>query len=81
MDFVPATDRYSATIYWQSGSSALRLPAISLGLWQNFGSDRRLETTRPIVHRTFDLGTSHFDLAKNYGRPYSRPWRTSGGYR
>src|SRR5579864_1169380 len=56
--------------YRRSGRSGLRLPAISLGLWQNFGSDRPLETSRQIVHRAFDLGITHFDLANNYGPPY-----------
>src|SRR5579863_1862283 len=56
--------------YRRSGRSGLRLPEISLGLWQNFGSDRPLETSRQIVHRAFDLGITHFDLANNYGPPY-----------
>src|ERR1700736_5112578 len=70
MVYVPATDRYSAMTYRRSGRSGLRLPTISLGLWQNFGSDRPLETSRQIVHRAFDLGITHFDLANNYGPPY-----------
>jgi L-glyceraldehyde 3-phosphate reductase len=52
------------------GRSGLELPAISLGLWQNFGGDRPLETQRAIVRRAFDLGITHFDLANNYGPPY-----------
>src|SRR3954463_3781609 len=56
--------------YRRSGRSGLKLPAISLGLWQNFGSDRPLETSRAILRRAFDLGITHFDLANNYGPPY-----------
>src|SRR3954452_6335394 len=56
--------------YNRSGLSGLLMPAISLGLWQNFGHDRPLETSRAIVRRAFDLGITHFDLANNYGPPY-----------
>ena len=70
MAYVPAADRYSAMTYRRTGRSGLQLPAISLGLWQNFGGDRPLETGRQIVHRAFDLGITHFDLANNYGPPY-----------
>src|SRR3954447_8475920 len=56
--------------YRRSGRSGLKLPAISLGLWQNFGGDRPLETQRAILRRGFDLGITHFDLANNYGPPY-----------
>ncbi len=56
--------------YRRCGRSGLRLPLISLGLWQNFGGDRPLETSRAIVRRAFDLGITHFDLANNYGPPY-----------
>jgi L-glyceraldehyde 3-phosphate reductase len=56
--------------YRRSGRSGLLLPAISLGLWQNFGHERPLETSRTIVQRAFDLGITHFDLANNYGPPY-----------
>ena len=56
--------------YRRSGRSGLLLPAVSLGLWQNFGHDRPLETSRGIVRRAFDLGITHFDLANNYGPPY-----------
>jgi L-glyceraldehyde 3-phosphate reductase len=56
--------------YRRSGRSGLKLPAISLGLWQNFGGDRPLETSRAILRRAFDLGITHFDLANNYGPPY-----------
>jgi L-glyceraldehyde 3-phosphate reductase len=53
--------------YNRCGESGLRLPAISLGLWQNFGDDRPLDSSRAIVRRAFDLGITHFDLANNYG--------------
>src|SRR5690242_4557354 len=56
--------------YNRSGRSGLLLPAISLGLWQNFGHERPLETSRAILRRAFDLGVTHFDLANNYGPPY-----------
>src|SRR2546426_7136991 len=63
-------DRYARMPYRRTGRSGLLLPAISLGLWQNFGDDRPLETQRSIVRRAFDLGITHFDLANNYGPPY-----------
>jgi len=56
--------------YRRSGRSGLKLPSISLGLWQNFGADRQLDGQREIVQRAFDLGITHFDLANNYGPPY-----------
>jgi aryl-alcohol dehydrogenase-like predicted oxidoreductase len=56
--------------YRRCGRSGLRLPAISLGLWWNFGHDRPFETSREIVRRAFDLGITHLDLANNYGPPY-----------
>ena len=70
MPHVPADDRYERMHYRRSGRSGLLLPAISLGLWWNFGHDRPLETSRAIVRRAFDLGVTHFDLANNYGPPY-----------
>jgi L-glyceraldehyde 3-phosphate reductase len=70
MAYVPSADRYSAMSYRRSGHRGLKLPLVSLGLWQNFGGDRPLETGRDIVHRAFDLGITHFDLANNYGPPY-----------
>src|SRR6202165_1877676 len=68
--YVPATDRYETMIYRRCGCSGLQLPAISLGLWQNFGDDRPLANSRAILRRAFDLGITHFDLANNYGPPY-----------
>jgi L-glyceraldehyde 3-phosphate reductase len=68
--YVAAPDRYGSMSYRRVGTSGLRLPAISLGLWQNFGGDRALETQRAIAQRAFDRGVTHFDLANNYGPPY-----------
>ena len=65
----PASDRYDAMPYRRCGRSGLKLPAISLGLWNNFGDDKPLETQRAIVRRAFDLGVTHIDLANNYGPP------------
>ncbi len=70
MPWVATEDRYESMPYRRCGRSGLKLPAISLGLWQNFGSDRPLETGRAILRRAFDLGITHFDLANNYGPPY-----------
>src|SRR5438067_11620267 len=70
MTYVPAADRYDRMPYRRCGRSGLRLPALSLGLWQNFGSTRPLENARGILRRAFDLGITHFDLANNYGPPY-----------
>jgi L-glyceraldehyde 3-phosphate reductase len=70
MTYVPGNDRYEHMRYRRSGRSGLQLPGVSLGLWQNFGYDRPLDTSRAIVRRAFDLGITHFDLANNYGPPY-----------
>jgi L-glyceraldehyde 3-phosphate reductase len=70
MTYSPADDRYARMPYRRTGRSGLKLPAISLGLWWNFGGDRPFETGRAIVRRAFDLGITHFDLANNYGPPY-----------
>jgi L-glyceraldehyde 3-phosphate reductase len=70
MTYVAAGSRYERMDYRRSGRSGLRLPGVSLGLWQNFGHDRPLDTSRAIVRRAFDLGITHFDLANNYGPPY-----------
>jgi L-glyceraldehyde 3-phosphate reductase len=70
MAYVPAGERYDRMTYRRTGRSGLVLPAISFGLWQNFGTERPLETSRAIVRRAFDLGITHFDLANNYGPPY-----------
>jgi L-glyceraldehyde 3-phosphate reductase len=68
--YLPAEERYRAMTYRRCGRSGLLLPAVSLGLWQNFGEDRPIATQRAIVRRAFDLGITHFDLANNYGPPY-----------
>jgi L-glyceraldehyde 3-phosphate reductase len=70
MTYLPAQDRYEQMQYRRSGQSGLQLPALSLGLWNNFGDDFALESQRAIVRRAFDLGVTHFDLANNYGPPY-----------
>jgi L-glyceraldehyde 3-phosphate reductase len=68
--YVPADDRYGQIEYRRCGRSGVQLPVISLGLWQNFGDDRPIATSRAILRRAFDLGITHFDLANNYGPPY-----------
>jgi len=68
--YIPADNRYDAMTYRRSGRSGVKLPAISLGLWHNFGHDRPYETQRAICRRAFDRGVTHFDLANNYGPPY-----------
>jgi len=70
MTYVPSPDRYDAMTYRRCGRSGIKLPAVSLGLWHNFGHDRPLDDQRAIVRRAFDLGVTHFDLANNYGPPY-----------
>ena len=70
MDWLPAAARYDGTMtYNRCGRSGLKLPAISLGLWHNFGDTSAFETGRAMVRRAFDLGITHFDLANNYGPP------------
>ena len=69
-DYLPSEDRYRSMTYRRCGDSGLLLPAVSLGLWQNFGDDRLIQTQRAVLRRAFDLGITHFDLANNYGPPY-----------
>jgi L-glyceraldehyde 3-phosphate reductase len=69
MTFAAAPERYDHMRYNRVGRSGLKLPALSLGLWHNFGHERPLDTQRAIVRRAFDLGITHFDLANNYGPP------------
>jgi L-glyceraldehyde 3-phosphate reductase len=69
MSYDAADDRYEHMAYNRCGRSGLKLPAISLGLWWNFGHERPLETSRTILRRAFDLGITHFDLANHYGPP------------
>jgi L-glyceraldehyde 3-phosphate reductase len=78
MDYLPDEDRYSHIKYRRSGRSGIKLPEISLGLWQNFGHTRPLELSRAIVLRAFDMGITHFDLANNYGPPYGSAEETFG---
>jgi L-glyceraldehyde 3-phosphate reductase len=69
MTFTPAEQRYATMTYRRTGRSGLLLPAVSLGLWHNFGGVDTLENARAMIHRAFDLGITHFDLANNYGPP------------
>ena len=78
MTYAPASDRYEQMRYRRCGRSGLKLPEMSLGLWQNFGEERPLEHSRAIVRRAFDLGITHFDLANNYGPPYGSAERVFG---
>jgi L-glyceraldehyde 3-phosphate reductase len=72
MSYRAAGTRYDETDYRYTGRSGLKLPPLSLGLWQNFGDDRPEESQRAILRRAFDRGVTHFDLANNYGPPYGR---------
>jgi L-glyceraldehyde 3-phosphate reductase len=80
MTYTAAEDRYDSMEYRFTGRSGLKLPALSLGLWQNFGDDRPEETQRAILRRAFDRGVTHFDLANNYGPPYGRAEENFGRY-
>ena len=80
MTFEAAEDRYDNDHYRYTGRSGLKLPPLSLGLWQNFGTDRPEETQRAILRRAFDRGVTHFDLANNYGPPYGRAEENFGRY-
>lgn len=71
-------DRYDSMTYRRCGVSGLDLPAVSLGLWHNFGDDVPLDRQRAILRRAFDLGVTHFDLANNYGPPYGSAERNFG---
>ncbi|HEX8856024.1 MAG TPA: L-glyceraldehyde 3-phosphate reductase [Thermoleophilaceae bacterium] len=70
MTYIAREDRYERMLYRRCGRSGIDLPAVSFGLWNNFGDDRPIETQRAILRRAFDLGVTHFDLANNYGPPY-----------
>jgi len=80
MAYDAAPDRYDSMTYRFTGRSGLQLPPLSLGLWQNFGTDRPEETQRAILRRAFDRGVTHFDLANNYGPPYGRAEENYGRY-
>ena len=76
--YVADDKRYDAMQYRRSGRSGIKLPAISLGLWHNFGGVDNFENSRAMLHRAFDLGITHFDLANNYGPPYGSAEETFG---
>ena len=78
MTWLPAGERYDTMLYRRCGRSGLQLPAISLGLWQNFGASAPFEQSRAVLRRAFDLGITHFDLANNYGPPYGSAEQTFG---
>ena len=78
MSYVPADNRYGAMTYNYCGKSGLKLPAISLGLWHNFGGAAPTEAARAMCRRAFDLGITHFDLANNYGPPAGSAERNFG---
>jgi L-glyceraldehyde 3-phosphate reductase len=78
MTISPSANRYDAMLYRRCGRSGLKLPAISLGLWHNFGGVDTLENARAMIHRAFDLGITHFDLANNYGPPPGSAEETFG---
>ncbi len=80
MTYAAAADRYDSMPYRFTGQSGLKLPALSLGLWQNFGDDRSEDNQRAILRRAFDRGVTHFDLANNYGPPYGRAEENFGRY-
>ena len=67
--YIPDEKRYESIPYRRTGKSGLMLPAISLGLWHNFGEIDDYKTARNMIHRSFDMGITHFDLANNYGPP------------
>jgi L-glyceraldehyde 3-phosphate reductase len=69
MGYQANEQRYSTMVYNRCGKSGIKLPAISLGLWQNYGAVKDIENIRNMIHRAFDLGITHFDLANNYGPP------------
>jgi L-glyceraldehyde 3-phosphate reductase len=70
VSYVASENRYESIPYRRVGRWGLKLPAVSLGLWHNFGDDKPFETQRAVLRRAFDLGVTHFDLANNYGPPY-----------
>ena len=78
MSYQPSPDRYERMPYRRCGKSGLKLPAISLGLWHNFGNITPFETQQKILRKAFDLGITHFDLANNYGPPYGEAERNFG---
>lgn len=78
MTYIPADNRYDTMSYHRCGKSGIKLPAISLGLWHNFGGVDTFENARVMLHTAFDLGITHLDLANNYGPPYGSAEETFG---
>jgi L-glyceraldehyde 3-phosphate reductase len=78
MQYIPSDTRYKNFEYVRCGKSGLKLPPVSLGLWHNFGGVDVFENCRNMIHRAFDLGITHFDLANNYGPPYGSAEETFG---
>ena len=78
MTYIPSDDRYASMTYRRAGRSGVQLPAVSLGLWHNFGDTPPLDVQRAVLRRAFDLGITHFDLANNYGPPYGSAERNFG---
>ena len=78
MSYGAADNRYDSMTYRRCGRSGIQLPAVSLGLWYNFGGVDDIESSRAMIHRAFDLGITHFDLANNYGPPYGSAEETFG---
>jgi len=78
MPYIPSNSRYEKMNYIRTGRSGLKLPQISLGLWHNFGGIDTIDNCRKMLHRAFDLGITHFDLANNYGPPYGSAEETFG---
>ncbi|WP_329570041.1 aldo/keto reductase [Kitasatospora sp. NBC_01266] len=78
MSYLAADSRYASMTYRRAGRSGVRLPAVSLGLWHNFGDSQPLEVQRAVLRRAFDRGVTHFDLANNYGPPYGSAERNFG---
>ena len=76
--YVADDKRYDSMQYRRSGRSGIKLPAVSLGLWHNFGGVDNFENSRAMLRRAFDLGITHFDLANNYGPPYGSAEETFG---
>ncbi|MFE6050281.1 aldo/keto reductase [Kitasatospora sp. NPDC056446] len=78
MSYLASDDRYASMTYRKAGRSGVQLPAVSLGLWHNFGDAQPLEVQRAVLRRAFDRGVTHFDLANNYGPPYGSAERNFG---
>src|SRR5512141_2872437 len=78
MTYIPEETRYDSMRYNRCGRSGIKLPAISIGMWHNFGGVDSLENSQAMLRRAFDLGITHFDLANNYGPPYGSAEETFG---